>query len=80
MLHRWATLPGYRRMMRTLTLGCGIVLLAEAVLRLALVALVPPDTMVGLSRVLQIVTVGGVVAWIFWYAKRSAPRWRDGPA
>jgi hypothetical protein len=83
MLHRWETLPGYRRMMRTITLVCGSALLVEAVVRLVLITFVPAEVMVGLSRVLQFGTLGGLVMWAFWYARRTAPRWNvaaTGPA
>jgi hypothetical protein len=71
----WQTKPAYRQLMRTLTVVFGVTLIAEALVRVVLVATLGPDQVVGLSRVLQVVTIGGLMGWTLWYGKRTAPQW-----
>lgn len=71
MADRWTQRPGWTATMRTLTLVCGLVLFGEALLRVVLVLALGPDTLVGLSHVLRLVTVGGLVLWTWQCAKRK---------
>lgn len=68
---RWATLPGYRTMIRTMTLVFGITLLAEALLRVALLLVLGPDTVIGISRLLQLGTIAALALWAIYYGKRK---------
>ncbi len=72
---RWETLAGYRRLMRTLTAVCGVVLITAALIRALLVVVLGPDAVVGAFWALQLVTVAGLLGWVFWYAKRKASGW-----
>jgi hypothetical protein len=69
--HRWATLPGYRKMIRIMTLVFGVTLLAEALLRVGLLLVLGPDAVIGISRLLQLVTIAGLVLWAVYYGKRK---------
>jgi hypothetical protein len=71
----WQTKPGYRHLMRTLTVVIGAALVAEALVRVALVAVLDLDQVVGVSRALQVVTIAGLISWTLWYRKRTASRW-----
>ena len=51
----------------------GLGLLAEAVVRIPLIYLLPIDVMVGLSAVLTIGTIGALILWTGWYVRRSQP-------
>ncbi|MFD1045709.1 VC0807 family protein [Kibdelosporangium lantanae] len=66
---RWANEPGVRHTFMVLTAGWGFGLLAEAVVRVPLIYLLPSDTMVGLSSVLQLVAIGLLVLWSVRYVK-----------
>jgi hypothetical protein len=48
----------------------GIGLLAEALLRVLLVFLLPISVVVGLSSVLVVVVIGSLLAWTLWYMQR----------
>ena len=71
---RWARQPTVPALLRTLTLVAGAVLLAEAVLRVGLVLVLDPDGLVGLSHVLRVVTVAGLLLWAWRTARRRMPR------
>lgn len=62
---------------RVQTVVLGIALVVEAAVRLVLVAMLPIDTSVGLSPVIEFVVLPVVVAWMVWYRRRGlrpAPR------
>lgn len=67
---RWTTEPGVRHTFTTLTLVWGAGLLLEAVVRIPLVYMVSPDTMVGVSSALQAVAIIGLLGWSVLYVKR----------
>jgi hypothetical protein len=48
----------------------GVGLLAEALLRVLLVFLLPISVVVGLSSVLVVVVIGSLLAWTLWYMQR----------
>jgi hypothetical protein len=52
----------------------GVGLLAEALLRIPLVYLLPISVAVGLTEVLLIMTLVGLVAWNGWYVRRARAR------
>ncbi|WP_410658235.1 VC0807 family protein [Amycolatopsis sp. lyj-112] len=68
----YAAEADFRRMHRVSTLGWGIVLVAEAVVRLTLIYLLPVSVMVALSTAIELVAITGVVVWTVWYRRRSA--------
>jgi hypothetical protein len=74
MWHRWSTQPAYRRLMTRLTLVSGAVLGIESVVRLVLIATLPPGALVGASRGLQMVTLVGLIGWAILYGRRSLRR------
>lgn len=69
-----AEIPAFRNAFRRMTVVWGVVLLAEAVLRVPLVYLLPVDAMIGLSIVLLAVVVVALSAWTSWYAGRVHAR------
>lgn len=71
---RWATEPGVRHTFTTLTVGWGAGLLAEAVIRIPLVYLLPTDTMVGVSSALQAVAILGLIGWSVRYVQARRRR------
>ncbi|HZE41236.1 MAG TPA: VC0807 family protein [Stackebrandtia sp.] len=71
---RWANEPGVRHTFMTLTMGWGLGLLAEALVRVPLIYVLKPDVVVGLSTVLQIATVAGLVVWSIKYVKGRQAR------
>lgn len=62
--------PRVRRMHLISSLVWGLGLLAEAAVRVPLIFLLPVSVMVGLSTAMLVVTIGGLVAWNGWYARR----------
>ncbi|MFI7135810.1 VC0807 family protein [Nonomuraea sp. NPDC050153] len=69
---RWRTQPSLRRHFLVLSMVLGGVLLAESVLRLVLIYLLPIDTMAGLSTGLHVVTLALLAGWALWYRRRRA--------
>lgn len=70
----WATDPGARHVYRMSSVGWGVGLLAEAILRVPLVFLVPAEIMVGLSTAMWIAAVVLLLAWNKWYVARAQRR------
>jgi hypothetical protein len=66
--------PAARRAFRTSALGWGVGLLAESVLRVPLVYLLPTEVMVGLSTALMIGTMVALAVWNAVYVARLAHR------
>ena len=62
--------PLARRGHRVSSTVWGLGLLAEALVRVPLIYLLPISVMVGLSEVLSIATIAGLVAWNLWYVRR----------
>lgn len=71
---RAAADPALRRRFAQLTLVWGGGLLAEAVLRIAVVYALPIDVAVGASTLLQLTAMGGLIAWSVYQAKRGQAR------
>lgn len=67
---RWHTQPGFRRHFTLLSAVIGGVLLAEAIVRVVLIFLLPADVMAGVSTALHLGTLGGLVAWLLWFRGR----------
>ena len=67
---RYRTVPDVRRSMRTLAVLWGAGLLCEAALRVVLVYHLPVSTMVWLSTVLTVVTIGGLIALTIAFVRR----------
>lgn len=70
----WATDPGARHVYRVSSIGWGVGLLAEAIIRVPLVFLVPVEIMVGLSTAMWIAAVVILIAWNRWYVARAQRR------
>lgn len=70
----YRTEPPGRRVFRTSTLVWGLGLLAEAMVRLPLIRLLPVDVMVGLSTLLMIGTMAALVGWNVVHVLRAARR------
>ncbi|GAA3513969.1 VC0807 family protein [Actinocatenispora rupis] len=66
----WRTRPAFRRVFVLMSLVWGAGLLAEAIVRLPLIYLLPVDVTAALSTALQVGTVGLLVAWSLWYRRR----------
>jgi hypothetical protein len=65
----WADGPTFRHSVHAITVAWGLLLLGESVGRLVLIAVLPIDFMVGLSKVLQVVLVLSLVGFAGGYAK-----------
>ncbi|MET0188078.1 MAG: VC0807 family protein [Pseudonocardia sediminis] len=65
---------GFRRTQVVLTAVWGIVLLAEAVIRVVLTYALPLATMVVINNVAPMVVIGLLVLWTVTYAKRAQAR------
>lgn len=65
---------GFRRTQWVLTLVWGIVLLAEAVIRVVLTYTLPVATMVVVNNVAPLVVIGLLVLWTITYARRAQAR------
>ncbi len=63
--------PAARRAHRFVSSVWGVALLAEAVVRVPLIYLLPIDVMVGVSTALQVVTFAGLGVWTVRYAARK---------
>jgi hypothetical protein len=68
---RWESSAKFRRAFRLITLVWGVGMLAEAAIRVWLIYLLPTDVMVGVSNVLIIVTMVGLIGWSRWYRLRA---------
>lgn len=79
---RWASSARFRRAFYLITLVWAFGMLAEAVVRVGLIYLLPVDAMVGVSNLLVIATIGGLIAWTRWYRLRAQRRaaWSAMPA
>lgn len=67
---RWRTVPSFRRQFFGLSAVFGGVFLAESILRVVLIYLLPIDAMAVVSPALQLGTVAVVVLWALWYRGR----------
>jgi hypothetical protein len=66
----WQTRPSFRRVFVLMSIVWGAGLLAEAVVRLPLIYLLPVDVMAGVSSILQLGTIALLVGWSLWYRRR----------
>lgn len=71
---RWRTQPSFRRHFTRLSAGVGAVLLADAVVRVALILVLPVDVMANLSPVLHVGALALLIGWGFWYRKHAMER------
>ena len=72
--------PLARRGHRISSTVWGLGLLAEALVRVPVIYLLPISGMGGLSEVLSIATIGGLVAWNLWYVRRLGAREAAAPS
>lgn len=68
---RLRTDPAYRRRLVTMSAVWGVILLAEALVRVVLVYALPVDVMFGLSHVLQFAALGLALLWSVLYGRRA---------
>jgi hypothetical protein len=66
--------PHVRHGHRLSSIVWGVGLLAEALIRVPLVFLLPIDVMVALGEVMTIAVIAGLLAWNIWYVKRATAR------
>jgi hypothetical protein len=69
----WRDRPAFRRVFVLMSLVWGAGLLAEAIVRVPLIYLLPVDVTAALSTALQVGTVGLLIGWSLWY-RRSRRR------
>ncbi|MGO1055258.1 VC0807 family protein [Crossiella sp. CA198] len=77
---RISTEAGFRRLFLMLTAGWAGGLLATAALRAVLIYRLPVEVMAGLSQVIELATIGSLVAWTAWFRRRqrrSRPQWTE---
>jgi hypothetical protein len=70
MAELYRTLPAVRHGHYIASMVWGFGLLAEALLRVLLVFLLPISVVVGLSTVLVVVVIGSLMLWTVWYMRR----------
>jgi hypothetical protein len=63
---RWSSDPGFRGVFTTLSLVWGVGLLAEALVRIPLIYLLPVDLGYAASMLLQVATVASLLLWTVW--------------
>lgn len=68
--------PDVRRGFRVCSIVWGAGLIAEALIRIPLVYLLPVSVMVGLGEVMLFVSIGLLMAWNVWYVRRAEARAR----
>ncbi|MEJ3749081.1 VC0807 family protein [Actinomycetes bacterium KLBMP 9797] len=66
----WRTQPPFRRVFTLMSAVWGAGLLAEAIVRIPLIYLLPIDAAAGVSTLLQLGTIGLLVGWSLWYRGR----------
>ncbi len=71
---RYRAVPETRRLFRCTGLVWGIGLIAEALVRIPMIYLVPIDVGVGLSTLLMVVFAGGLTVWTVIYVSRVRAR------
>lgn len=76
----WAAGPGFRRPFLVAAWVWGAGLTGEALLRLALVPVVPVDVMVGLSTAMNVAVLAGITLWTVRYRRRFEPSDEAAPA
>jgi hypothetical protein len=77
---RWRTVPQFRRAFGLMSAVWGAGLLAEALLRIALVFVLPTDVMVGVSSAMLVSTMIALSIWNGAYARRLMARARQASA
>jgi intracellular septation protein A len=70
---RWA-IPAFRAVLRRMTLIWGLVFVVEALVRVALVFLLPVSTFLIVSQVLAYAVIGLTIRWTMAYGKRMRER------
>src|SRR3954447_12298596 len=70
MAERYRTVPAVRHGHFVASMVWGVGLLAEALLRVLLVFLLPISVVVGLSTALIAVVIGSLMVWTLWYMRR----------
>ena len=70
----YATNPHVRRGHRLASTVWGVGLIAEALVRVPLVYLLPVDVSVGMTEALWIATFVGLMVWNGWYVRRAQKR------
>lgn len=75
---RWQEEPALRRTFLVLSVGWGVGLLIEAVLRVPLIYLLSIDVVPALSTALQIAAFAVLTLWTVWYVKRAQARAHAG--
>lgn len=76
----WASVPQFRRVMRQLTVIWAVGLLAEATLRLVLIALLPIAVFLPVSATMWIAFMGLLSAWSWRYGRRRVATLPNLPA
>jgi hypothetical protein len=70
MAERYRTVPAVRHGHFVASMVWGVGLLAEALVRVLLVFLLPISVVVGLSTALVVVVIGSLMVWTLWYMRR----------
>jgi hypothetical protein len=75
----YATNPHVRRGHRLASTVWGVGLIAEALIRIPVVYLLPVDVSVGATEALWIATFAGLMVWNGWYVRRAQKRRAGAP-
>ncbi|MFG1885574.1 VC0807 family protein [Micromonospora sp. NPDC049102] len=71
---RWTDDPVFRRRLRLVSVVVGVVLMLDAVVRVAIAMVVDLDAVATLTNVQYLVMLAGLLSWFFWYTGRHGLR------
>ncbi|WP_435205167.1 VC0807 family protein [Micromonospora sp. bgisy143] len=71
---RWTDDPVFRRRLRLVSVVVGVVLMLDALVRVAIAMVVDLDVVATLTNVQYVVMLAGLLSWFFWYTARHGLR------
>ncbi|MGC5288662.1 VC0807 family protein [Micromonospora sp. DT231] len=71
---RWIDDPVFRRRLRLVSVVVGVVLLLDAVVRVAIASVIDLDAVATVTNVQYVVMLAGLLSWFFWYTARHGLR------
>ncbi|MGC4879774.1 VC0807 family protein [Micromonospora sp. DT43] len=71
---RWIDDPVFRRRLRLVSVVVGVVLMLDAVVRIAIASVIDLDAVATVTNVQYVVMLAGLLSWFFWYTARHGLR------
>ncbi|MFG1653410.1 VC0807 family protein [Micromonospora sp. NPDC049275] len=71
---RWSDDPVFRRRLRLVSVVVGVVLMLDAVARIAIASVIDLDAVATVTNVQYVVMLAGLLSWFFWYTARHGLR------